>query len=221
MNKKLLMWSLPVVVAVAPVAAFSGKDWWAKLNGSLRGLAPASASRGPLLSAGAPVDPGTGPDQAADPLAMALPRPENAAAKSLDEIFRFDVNSGWVISQWPRVSAGLAEMRLQGYRVALVSGTSPDDLAGALTYYFNARQQAQRITFQGTTGDPGKLVQFLSTRYGFARRVSGDPRLVRYEVMGPKNEPVSYLDVRPSEVIKAEDAYRRYQLTLKMEREEK
>jgi len=56
-----------------------------------------------------------------------------------------------VISRWPRVSAGLAELQLQGYRVPLVSGTTANDLAGALTYYFNSRQQVQRITFQGTT----------------------------------------------------------------------
>jgi hypothetical protein len=223
MMRKFAIWSLPLVFAVvAPIAAFSGKDCWVKVRSALASLgqsSPASASRGPLLGIVPPAGSTAAPAQGtAGPLAAISPSAEVPASRSLDEVFRFDVDSGWVIAHWPRVSAGLAELQLQGYRVPLVSGTSPGDLAGALTYYFNTRQQVQRITFYGTTGDYGKVVQFLTTRYGFARRTGSDPRLFRYELVDAKNEPVSYLDVRPAEVMKAEDANRRFQVTLQMER---
>ncbi len=61
-------------------------------------------------------------------------------------MLRFDVTVEWVMQRWPRVSTGLPYLQLQGYRVPLVTGTKVADLAGSLTYYFNARQQVQRIT---------------------------------------------------------------------------
>ncbi|HEV3024657.1 MAG TPA: DUF6690 family protein, partial [Pirellulales bacterium] len=72
------------------------------------------------------------------PLAESL---ANAAADAtpvvdVQQAFRFDVTSAWVLGRWPRVSAGLSQLDLQGYRVPLVTGTKPDDLAGSLTYYF-------------------------------------------------------------------------------------
>ena len=65
---------------------------------------------------------------------------------SLAEVLRFDVTVAWVMQRWPRVSTGLPYLQLQGYRVPLVTGTTVADLAGSLTYYFNAQQQVQRIT---------------------------------------------------------------------------
>ena len=48
----------------------------------------------------------------------------------------------------------LAELDVQGYRVPLVTGTSRDDLAGSLTYYFDKTHHVTHIHFRGTTGDP-------------------------------------------------------------------
>ena len=76
---------------------------------------------------------------------------------SLAEVLRFDATVDWVLQRWPRVTTGLPYLQLQGYRVPLVTGTGLADVAGSLTYYFNARQQVQRITFRGTTGDPQRF----------------------------------------------------------------
>ena len=105
-------------------------------------------------------------------------------------MLRFDVTASWVMQHWPRVSTGLPYLQLQGYRVALVTGTRVTDLAGSLTYYFNAQQQVQRITFRGTTGDPSVLVALLAGRYGFARRVMNDPGVVLYEAVDSGNQPI-------------------------------
>ena len=115
---------------------------------------------------------------------------------SLAEVLRFDVTVDWVMQRWPRVSTGLPYLQLQGYRVPLVTGTGVADLAGSLTYYFNAQQQVQRITFRGTTGDPSALVALLAGRYHFARRLTNDPGVVLYEAVDSSNQPAGSLKIR-------------------------
>ena len=97
---------------------------------------------------------------------------------SLAEVLRFDVTVEWILRRWPRVTTGLPYLQLQGYRVPLVTGTGMSDVAGSLTYYFNAQQQVQRITLRGTTGDPSVLASILTSRYRFARRLTNDPGVV-------------------------------------------
>ncbi len=101
-----------------------------------------------------------GPDLTATPL-------EFMPISSFDEIFRFDVSSDWIMSRWKRVSTCPGDPGLHGMRVALVTGTNSWDLHGSLTYYFDANQQPQRITFRGWAGDAKKLTEFLTQRFGF------------------------------------------------------
>lgn len=145
-------------------------------------------------------------------------RPEGQLAPDFGDAIRFDATPSWVIARWPRVSSALAPLQLQGYRVVLVTGTAEDDLAGSLTYYFNARQQVQRITFQGTTGDARKLIQFLVSRYQFARRLVNNPRLFRYEVAVARGPARSYLEIRPAKVLRADDAHHRLEVSFVIER---
>ncbi len=146
------------------------------------------------------------------------PPSEGVPTVELAEALRFDITPGWVMTRWPRVSAGLAELQLQGYRVPLVTGTAEDDLAGALTYYFNPRQQVERITFRGTTGNAGKLVEYLVRQYRFGRRLTNDPRIFRFEVPSPRGEPQSWLEIRPVGVIKASEPFRRLNVVLVLHR---
>ena len=138
----------------------------------------------------------------------------------LAEVLRFDVTASWVMQHWPRVSTGLPYLQLQGYRVALVTGTRVTDLAGSLTYYFNAQQKVQRITFRGTTGDPSALVTLLTGRYGFARRVLNDPSVVLYEAVDSGNQPIGSVKIRSAQVIEANQPYRRFEVELVMDRAE-
>ena len=133
------------------------------------------------------------------------------------EILRFDITTGWVMSRWERVSAGLADIDLQGYRVPLVTGTSHDDLAGSLTYYFDKQQQVQRITFHGTTGNPHKLVALVTGRYNFLRQVTSDPSLYLYQVKW-NGKPQSELRIKTARVVRADTPHNRYQIDLAMRR---
>jgi hypothetical protein len=136
----------------------------------------------------------------------------------IGEALRFDLTPAWVLQRWPRVSTGMGQVQMQGYRVALVTGTSEHDLAGSLTYYFNPRQQLQRIVFYGTTGDPGKLVAFLNARYGFARRILNDPGVFVYEVPGPGSTPSSYLQMQSFDIIKHSEPLKKFKVSFVIER---
>jgi len=148
------------------------------------------------------------------------PRTEAEMTTGLAEVLRFDVTVDWVMRRWPRVSTGLPHLQLQGYRVPLVTGTSLDDVAGSLTYYFNARQQVERITLRGTTGDPRVLTALVAGRYRFARRLANDPGVALYEAVDSNNQPAGTLKVRSAGVIKSSQPHTRFEVDLVIDRPE-
>jgi hypothetical protein len=48
----------------------------------------------------------------------------------------------------------------------LVTGTQSASLAGSLTYFFNINDKIEHISFHGRTGDPSRLIHFLTSTYG-------------------------------------------------------
>jgi hypothetical protein len=142
------------------------------------------------------------------------PRSQNA---DLGQFINFAVTPAWVLNQWPRVSASLAEIDFQGYRVPLVTGTQEDDLAGSLTYYFDHQQRVARITFAGSTGDPRKLITLVTGQFGFVQDVSDDPAVVVYAVKWNKKSH-SELRIRPVKIVRADDPRNRYDIELSIRR---
>lgn len=105
----------------------------------------------------------------------------------LREVMRFDITPDWVLQRFSRVTTVLADTRLEGMRVPIVTGTRPDDIAGTLSYYFDGNGRLQRVTLHGFTGDPERLVSVMKTHYEmdrepsleagvFTKRWNGDPR---------------------------------------------
>lgn len=130
------------------------------------------------------------------------------------EVLRFDVSTGWIMNRWPRVSTGMSQLQLQGYRVPLVTGTRLDDMAGSLTYYFNPYQQVQTITFNGTTGDATRLIQVLSQKYGFQRQLANDGGLFVYIVPDEKEKARSVLRIRPAGILRTDAPHSRFQVDM-------
>jgi hypothetical protein len=89
-----------------------------------------------------------------------------ASIHQLVDVLRFDVTPRWVIDQWGRVSTVHAEENLEGLRVPLVTGINPDDIAGSLTYYFDAQHRVRRIRLHGVTGDERTLVAIGTKHFG-------------------------------------------------------
>lgn len=217
MIKRALFLLLPVITLLGPIAFFSGPGWW---SGMVDSVWPGSStpSEAAARAAAPTAEPQT--DKRLPALDSALGGLVGAEVHDLAEVMRFDVSPGWIIARWPRVSAGLAQLQLQGYRVPLVSGTAWDDVAGALTYYFNPRQEVQRLTFQGTTGDARKLVHLVTTRYGLARRLTNDPGMFLYERQDSNKASKSFLWIRPAAVVKASDPLGRLEVAMLLERPE-
>lgn len=151
--------------------------------------------------------------------ALDLSAPPHVLMTPISEVFRFDRTVAWVLATWARVSTSLSELDLQGYRVALVSGTSPGDLAGSLTYYFSADQKLAKITFNGTTGDVAPLVHWLQTQVDFRPTVPDDPRLTQFQVR-KFGKVTSELRVRPARVVRADHAQARFEVDLRMQHPE-
>lgn len=139
---------------------------------------------------------------------------------SLDEVLRFDITVDWITKHWPRVSTGLPHLQLQGYRVPLVSGTKLGDVAGSLTYYFNARQQVQRIAIRGTTGDPSVLASLVGNRFQFVRRLTNDPGVVFYETVDAYNRTTGTLKIRTASTIDSSQPYTQFEVDLVVDRPE-
>jgi hypothetical protein len=212
MYKKVLLCTVGLAAAAGgPIAYFSAWDYWKLVRAAI--ASPRAAETKPSAD-----DPSAAPDREQPAYAVAKPLLEGAPLNDLAEVLRFDVTPGWVMQRWPRVSAGLANLQLKGYRVPLVTGTKPSDLAGALTYYFNPQQQVQQITFRGTTGDVSNLVQLLTTRYNFTRRLANDPGLIVYETVNADRRQVGLARIRAAWVVRSTDPYRKFEVELVMER---
>ena len=153
---------------------------------------------------------------------------EEVKSQGLDQIFRLDVKPGWVLANWKRVTTGLSDVDLQGYRVVLITGTGETDLAGSLSYYFDNLQRLRRITFAGTTGDTRPLVAFFEQRFGFRHQVTREARVVTYAI--PRSrfrlpgrrrnqlpERQSRLEITPAPVVSRGNPNARFGVELRLE----
>jgi hypothetical protein len=218
MPKRLVLLLAAVLAACSPIVVFSTPGWWSKITMSL----PQTTSPDSFGTAQGGVTESWAPDVPQVPSAAERPLRRNGALMyDLAEVLRFDVTPDWIVSRWPRVSAGLAHLPLQGYRVPLVTGIAQDDVAGSLTYYFNAAQQLQRITFSGTTGNTRKLVALITSRFGFARRLVNDASVFLYELPDSDGRATSFLWIRPARVVRAMEPHRRFEVAFVIERPQK
>lgn len=134
----------------------------------------------------------------------------------LEEAFRFDLTSAWVLSRWPRVSTQLSTIEYNGLRVPLVTGSTPSDVAGALTYYFDDKGALEQLSFRGSTGDASRLVYWLESKYEF-RPQQSSPGVTRYVVRW-NGEEISELEVHPAAIIDSSQPLSRYDVYLTMRR---
>ena len=137
--------------------------------------------------------------------------------QQLPQALRFDITVGWILGHWSRVSTALAELDLQGYRVAPITGTAEGDLAGSLTYYFDQQQLLERISFSGSTGDPRPLTRLLAAQFQFANETTDDPSQYVYRVRR-KKKIEGELRLKPAPVVRSQDARARFLVNFTIER---
>lgn len=209
MDRQIFSFIVFVLLAVTvPILVVSGPDWWHRL-GSAVGARPVASTQ----PAEHPAD--SKQPAEASPGELALLEAEIRQIP-WEAVFRFDITPEEIVRLFPRVSVGLGTLQLQGYRVPLITGTRPEDLAGSLTYYFNARGQVELIEFVGTTGAAGPFVSFCHRRFGLAQRVTSSPGVFYYERPHPRGGPGSYLVIRPAPVLEAESPLGRFSVELRV-----
>jgi hypothetical protein len=208
-----------------PYLLSSSSELWNSVKGTFSSAtssdeAPAkSAAQQPAIAGAAQPSAGFGPAALNDfqSRPAAAKNIEGLPAQNLVEVLNFNGSPDWVTARWPRVTTGLAHPDLQGYRVPLVTGTAPDDLAGSLTYYFSADRTVQFITFHGVTGDPRKIISHVVQRYGFKPQRTDDPSLTVF--MSKWNgRPVSELRIQTARVLRADQPNLSYRVDLAMKR---
>lgn len=192
----------PYLISRTPATIDAVRQWVA---------APAGGDALPVEIATAP------PLAPAEQQLLPVPLGWEGPPLGIDQVFRFDLTPEDVLARWPRVSTGLADLQLMGYRVPLVTGAGQADLAGSLTYYFDRGRHLRRIMFKGTTGDIGYLRQ-LFARWGLVHRPTNDPAVMLFERRSPNGESDALARVRTAPVISASDPLRRYEVHLVIDR---
>jgi hypothetical protein len=150
---------------------------------------------------------------AAVPTAASAQAPASTipATVPLDEALRFDVTPEWVTGRYTQVSSVIGDSDHLGLRVALVSGTTPTDVAGSLTYYFNQQHQVERLTLYGVTGDHSRLAELMVGK--FSLRPTQTKELGLY-YGGDVNVPTSMLKVAALPIVRPEAPLAKAQVTL-------
>jgi hypothetical protein len=142
----------------------------------------------------------TGKGKAAEPESQVKPpAPADLSAVAytappvgIEEAFRFEIRPNWVMARFSNVSTVAGDPKQLGMRVALVTGTRTDDLAGSLTYYFDEYHQLQRITFSGRTGDARRLLGAIVPVHGLKSLPTTG---AAYYVAGDAKKPTSQVAV--------------------------
>lgn len=216
MFKRFLFLTVMIGAVGVPYMLSVSSDWWKSL--ASRRSTSANSADGKFAAGAAGSQLSSFGGDFALPGSRGIQGPvEGYGRYDLAEVLNFDGSPSWVMSRWPRVTVGLAEPGLQGYRMPLVTGTGEDDVAGSLTYYFDRNERVKLIHFRGTTGNPHKLIGLVTGRYGFVQQPTGDPSLLLYQVKW-NGKPTSELRIRTSRVLRASQPHARFQVELAMNR---
>ncbi len=154
--------------------------------------------------------------------AIDIPLPEELKRTKpvpMNELLRFDYVPNDIVGRWPYVTAVNPELHVQAYRAPFFTGTTPEDLEGVVTYYFDTHNATTQIAIRAKTGDFRPLVAWLKTYYGFEYRETQSPVVYVYEQ--PQRWPRkdgSHLWIRPNQAFAEGYDYKRFDVTLVLNR---
>jgi len=201
------MWNNPKMQSYVGEA----KNWMSSKSGNAVTNTSATDANGNLIPGStAPPDFESSPDLGTLPTTL-----EGSPVADFGEVIRFDVDPRWVTERWSRVTTVLAEYSLEGLRVPFVSGTKLDDIAGAMTYYYDKNHRLQRITLHGYTGDERRLAGFVQRTFGLGPTPSLYAGLYLTQWNG---QPKSALIVRLAPVVVSAAPHNRLEVLLEINR---
>ena len=133
--------------------------------------------------------------------------------EDIREVLRFDITPEWVTDRFYRVGTVLGDLRLEGLRVPVVTGTQPHDVAGTLTYYFDQSRKLQRVTIHGFTGDPRPLVGAMTEFYGLRSEPALEAGVYTRRWNG---QPIHFLRLTRAPVVYADAVHQKYTVFLEL-----
>ncbi|WP_182865179.1 DUF6690 family protein [Rhodopirellula sp. JC639] len=133
--------------------------------------------------------------------------------KDLREVLRFDIGPDWVVNRFSRVSTVLADLKLKGLRVPVVTGIMADDVAGTLTFYFDHSDRLQRLTFHGFTGDPARFAEIMTSYFGLAREPALEAGAFTKRWNG---RPVHFMRLTHAPVVYSNAVHQKYTVFLEL-----
>jgi hypothetical protein len=138
---------------------------------------------------------------------------EGGVVNDLREVLRFDIVPGWLPQRFSRVTTVTSNVQMDGLRVPLITGTQPKDIAGSLTYYFDASKALKRINLHGLTGDPTQLATLMVQFYQLKpeQSLGGELFTSRWN-----NRVTSVLQIAPAPIIYAGADHSKYILFLEL-----
>jgi hypothetical protein len=117
------------------------------------------------------------------------------------------------MQRWSRVSTIRSDTGMDGLRVALVTGTELEDIAGSLTFYYDHQRQLRRITFDGLTGDDRRLVNLVSQQFN----LRPEPGLGAGHYVARWNaQPTGILRISHAPVVRAQRPHERLEVMLEL-----
>ncbi len=135
------------------------------------------------------------------------------AVHDLREVLRFDIAPGWLPQRFARVSTVTSNVQMDGLRVPLITGTQPKDIAGTLTYFFDASHALKRINLHGLTGDPTQLANLMVQYYQLKpeQSLGGQLFTTRWN-----NRITSVLQIAPAPILYAGADHSKYIIFLEL-----
>lgn len=160
--------------------------------------------------------PGGGPTAAADP-AAALGPIDGVVNRPLAELLDWRITKEWVYANWDRKSTGLADPRLYGVRVPVVTGGRMTDVAGSLSYYFDHTGVLQRIRLHARTADTNEVVR-IAARVGMSPRKPSLPGEQLLQAVEQGGYVRSELRTRPESVLRSGSPHSSFVVDLELNR---
>lgn len=133
--------------------------------------------------------------------------------RDLREVLRFDISPDWVVNRFSRVSTVLADLKLKGLRVPIVTGIQADDVAGTLTFYFDNSDRLQRLTFHGFTGDPNRFAEIMVSSYGMQREPALEAGVFTKRWNG---RPVNFMRLTHAPVVYSDAIHQKFTVFLEL-----
>ncbi len=213
LSRPVIMTGLLGAAVAGPIAINEGPKHWPgsgqpQVTNAAPGALP-TVSQPAAASLRSPNSPGS--------LIYESPAPiEGVGFVSLAELLRMDVTKEWVYARWARKTTGLADPGLFGVRVPVVTGTAMTDLAGSLSYYFNAQGRVDRLRFHGQTADTTALLNIAQRNYGMTPQpgLAGEQLLQAFE----NGKVLCELRTRPDSVLWSTSPHNSFVIDLELNR---